>query len=91
MARNKERGLGIPMPSDARVPGAAYEFCSPQIGRGPDVDSPYDPSVAAKDIYERTQSGWEFLQVYTVVEPRKTYMGTVSVATVFALFRREKQ
>lgn len=68
-----------------------YEFYSPCIGKGREADSPYSPLEGAKQIESFVSEGWEFLQVYTVVEPRKTYMGTVSVATVFALFRREKQ
>jgi hypothetical protein len=73
-----------------RTSSAEYEFCSPQVGKGREPDSPYDAAVAAKEIFERVQCGWEFLQIYVVMEPVNAYMGKELRSTVYALFRKEK-
>jgi hypothetical protein len=51
----------------------------------------HNPLFLQRVIQMRTADGWEFVQVYTVEEPRRGVIPGLSATRVFAIFRRTKE
>lgn len=67
-----------------------YDFAVEVIDEA-NLDHQHDPLFLSRVLEIRTADRWEFLQVYTVQEPRTGFMSPSYVTKVFAIFRRVKE
>lgn len=72
-----------------KPPRAQYEYKSRNI-MNVDVDTPHDSATINKALIEEAAQGWEFHQMYIVVEPKRAIGGQVMTSAIAVILRREK-